>query len=64
MTPARFNECPFAKILREAADDLEQMTTEDIKAVLLEAAEMSQRSHDLLIFTRETLENGPPAGNA
>ncbi|MHA6731778.1 hypothetical protein [Devosia sp. A369] len=64
MNPHRLNQCPFAKILREAADDLEQMTTEDIKALLLEAAEMSQRSHELLIFTKETLENGPPAGNA
>ncbi|WP_108459168.1 hypothetical protein [Devosia naphthalenivorans] len=64
MTPARFNECPFAKILREAAEDLEQMTTEEIRSLLIEAAEMSQRSHDLLIFAKETIEGGPTEGNA
>lgn len=63
-TTSRLNECPFAKILREAADDLEQMSIEEIRALLIEAAEMSQRSHELLIFAKETIEGGLPKGHA
>ena len=64
MTTTRFNECPFAKVLREAADDLEHMGAEEIRALLIEAAEMSQRSHALLIFAKETIEGEVPKGSA
>lgn len=63
MTPTPFNECPFAKILRKAAGEAEHMSAEDVRTLLLQAAEVAQRSHDMLVLARETIENAMPKGS-
>lgn len=56
--------CPFARTLRDAAEELDMLSPEDIKGLLLEAADVCQRSHDLLLFFKEATSGGMPKGTA
>ncbi len=56
--------CPFAKTLRDAAEELDSLSPEDIKALLLDAADVCQRSHDLLLFFGEAATGKMPEGHA
>lgn len=53
------NHCPVAADLRQAlADGLEDMEAEDIKALLIYAAETLERQHEYLRFIHTSIKGG------
>jgi hypothetical protein len=59
------DHCPIAADLREAlASGLEGMEIDDIKELLVYAAETLERQHEYLRFIHTTMKGGMAPGNA
>lgn len=59
------DHCPIAADLREALEGgIEEMEIEDIKALLVYAAETLERQHEYLKFIHTSMKGGMTAGNA
>jgi hypothetical protein len=57
--------CPVAVDLREAlAAGIEDIDVEDIKALIIYAAETLERQHEYLKFIHASMKSGLPPGSA
>jgi hypothetical protein len=56
--------CPVATDLREALSNWEHLEPEDIKDLVIYAAETLERQHEYLKFIHGSIKGGMPLGTA
>lgn len=65
MSDSKYPEhCPIARNLFDALSIWDDLTKEEIRVLMEDAAETLERQHQVMRFVHQTLEGGLPVGNA
>jgi hypothetical protein len=58
------DHCPVADLREALTDDIGDLDIEDVKALLIYAAETLERQHEYLKFIHTSMKRGMTPGNA